>query len=357
MKRNKHLKVTAKGVWGFILSLLSMSMLPVDILALFLSGSGLIECAEGKKRGIGWPIAGLFFGIVYFINFIASWKAYADIDGFWQMNILMSLMLLLVYYIVRRETAKKDGTVPPAKPGGQYSPNNTQTGSTAASFAGNTAAGSGANTASGTKFGTPGPAKSAYASSGSGSSARPDAETVRKQVEEKTNALKEKLLEEEEARRREEEERERIRQKDASARKEFLAKILADAASEPPAEREVLTLDGQRLLYTYACGIFPPVPDSEAGKVLMRENIEDAETMIETVSGVMGDLSERILESDDGWLREHWDKLAEEDLIRGIKVFSFYKEMSVGSEPFELILDKLIDYLYEKETQRKTAGA
>ena len=80
----------------------------------------------------------------------------------------------------------------------------------------------------------------------------------------------------------------------------------------------------------------------------MKENIEDAETMIETVSGVMESLSERILESGSE-LREYWDSLARKDLLQGIKAFLFYKEMSVGNEQFEIITEDLIGYLYDKK--------
>ncbi|MBE5996339.1 MAG: hypothetical protein E7240_03165 [Lachnospiraceae bacterium] len=345
MSEKNTLKVTAYGVWGFIFVLFGTFFFAVTALGLILSIIGLFECATGKKRGIGWPIAGLSWGIIEFITFIGSWRSLNEIDGYWAMNASFLGIILLSYLLFRYSRSKKDAVKPSVVmtnhpfPGTPVNPGSA----------------SPAGTASGTSASPTAPVSVNPAPGISGKTAaaaqRLDPETVRNEVNNRTEQLKEKLLAQEALRQREEEESNRQKRLDASRRKEFREKLLADAATAPPAEPDLLTLDGQRLIYKYASKMFPHAQDSEAGTYLMQENIGDAETMIETVSSVMGSLSENILESGSE-LKEYWETLEQRDLLLGIKAFSFYKEMSVGSEPFEIITDNIIDYLYNKEERK-----
>ena len=351
MNGKKKLRVTSYGVWGFVFAWFGIYFFAVNILGLVLCVIGLAECATGKKRGIGWPLTGLSVGFVMFITFIGIWKSLNEIQGYWVMNIGFLGIIFLFYMLFRHKRMKTDGVTPdsvvtnlpfsepPVLPSSIF-PGKPSSGTSA-----------GSSPAAPAKQGA---APSAAAGSSPSARAkvpaaqRPDPETMRNEVKNRTDQLKEKLLEQEARRILAEEESEQMRRLDESRRKEFREKILASAAEELPSEPDLLTQDGQRLIYEYAMKIFPQKTDSEAGMFLMKKNIEDAETMIETVSGVMESLSEKILESGSE-LRDYWKKLDRRDLIRGIKAFTFYKEMSVGSEPFEFITDELIGHLYDRE--------
>lgn len=335
MNEKKKLQVTAYGVWGFVFVWFGPMFFAVNVLGLIFCVIGLVECVSGKKRGIGWPIFGLFIGIVLFINFIGTWQSLNEIDGYWAINAGFLGIILLFYLLFRHAKKKKDGVI--SSSGAFLREGSSGTAGSASAAVTNAATSFPSRQGASPQPGAKSP-----------SVRRPDPETVRKEVNDRTEQLKEKLLEQEALRIREEEESRRQKQQDILRKKEFKERILSLTSEEPPSEADLLTLDAQRLLYQYAIKIFPQKNDSEAGIFLMKGNIEDAETMIETVSGVMGALSERILESGSE-LREYWDSLERKDLLQGIKAFLFYKEMSVGNEPFEIITEDLIGYLYDKK--------
>ena len=105
-----------------------------------------------------------------------------------------------------------------------------------------------------------------------------------------------------------------------------------------------MTQQGQVLFYDYAEKILTGTADCEAlcreqgvlradadlnGPAfrLKHDKIASADLLIETVSGVMTELGERIIGTDEEFLRKIWTRLDDEDLLKGKKAYSFYKEI------------------------------
>ena len=318
------------SIWGFILAWFGVSLLSMNIVGLIFSVLGLMECRRGEKRGEGWAVAGLVLGVIFLINTLVSWESYADIKGVLGMNVTGLVLLLIgcgLYRFYRRGKMWTDSALP-GHAGGTGPAKQAVKQKTAQPAA---------------KSGSIPPVKP-------GEVSKSAAEYVHPGAKSRPEDIKEKLLAEEARRIAEEEEAERQRRRDTEARKGFRREILAAAAAEPPSEEEILTPEGQRRLYGYALRMFPAVHESDAGRFLMTENIDDAETMIETVSGVMEDLSRAILDSGSE-MPEHWKTLGKRELLQGIRAFTFYQQMSVGSEPFEMITDELIDEMYAESGQ------
>ena len=135
------------------------------------------------------------------------------------------------------------------------------------------------------------------------------------------------------------------------------AKTIETAAMKlEPAGDAVMTQEGQRMIYRYADKVLPDQaeiqPDS-AEKTLLDRKIRNAEDMLSCVGTVMEHLTERILEASGQEMNHHLKELTHEDLLSGWKAYTFYKEVSVDSEPFSIVIDSLTEELIRRMAHEK----
>ena len=137
-----------------------------------------------------------------------------------------------------------------------------------------------------------------------------------------------------------------------AARNEEL--LLSRSAKIPPLGDDVFTLEGQKLLYSYACDVFPPA-FSMAGDPLSsaydlgNTEFQNPSEIMDCLSGVLLELSQAIDEANLDELSGLWKTLDQDTLIRGYKTFHVYQELSMGSDSFALLGSYLADQYAKRQ--------